>query len=75
MPMSAFIFIKTSGLLRTINMYVKCFRFIAAARRFPGRTPASTSGDGFDVLCLQPSVESHDVEDDSESWAGKIKVT
>lgn len=28
MPMSAFIFIKTSGLLRAINTHVKCLGFI-----------------------------------------------
>lgn len=33
MPMSAFIFIKTSGLLRAINMYAKCFRLISTAQR------------------------------------------
>lgn len=36
MPISAFIFIKTSGLLRTINVHVKCLGFIAAVQGLPG---------------------------------------
>lgn len=36
MPMSAFIFIKTSGLLRTINVHVKCLGLLQQRNDYQG---------------------------------------